>query len=503
MPALRFLPWNIDLGEIQPAPLPAEEELAAAPVRPRSEPHDALPFDNLAFEGGGIKAIAYVGALAELEDRGLYPHHIRRVTGSSSGSLIAALAAVGFRSAELQQMLAETNLRGVMQDARFGWLSGVVNMFTVLGLNPGARLLEFLGRVLKERLGSADVTFQQLLERCGRELCVPVTNLNRMCTEYCHPKTTPSMPIRLAVGMSMSLPVLMVPYRLIRPPERHRGELYTDGGLLCNFPVHAFDGWWLSMRPEDTFLRRLRPLGRTAEQLHDLVRFRPRNPRTLGFTVFEQNELDASQQWAVPQGRAPVRPDTPLARARRAREDRFSAQQRQAQAVDRAATRLLDAMAEIEQDGDGFVSRAEAQRLFERGTFTPEEARLLFGTEDAHTVFEHLDRDRDGRISYGELLRFVDASAVPLTAHLGVSGEEPTSVASFLTVMAQAVWAHMRRLTLHPEDRPRVVPIDTDYVSTADFHLQPDDQAFLLETGRRATRAFLAQRDAARVQCGA
>ena len=46
----------------------------------------------------------------------------------------------------------------------------------------------------------------QVKERFDRELCVVVTNLNQMSTEYCHPKTTPDMPVRMAVRMSMAIP---------------------------------------------------------------------------------------------------------------------------------------------------------------------------------------------------------------------------------------------------------------------------------------------------------
>lgn len=493
--ARRMRPWNVELANWPPAELPPLESLADPPVRPLSDPHPALPYENLAFEGGGIKGIAYVGALEVLEEKGLYPQHIHRVSGASSGSFLAAMVAVGYSSADLQKMMVDTNLSSVMQDARLGLVTGVFNMVTVYGLNPGQRLLDYLGEQLKARTGSADVTFHQLLERCGRELCVPVTNVSRMATEYCHPKTTPDMPVRLAVGMSMSLPVLMVPYRLVRgTDELQTSELYTDGGLLCNYPVHAFDGWWLSLKPGDTFLQRLRPLSEVSEQMHDHVRFAERNPRTLGFTVFEQAELDASMRWVVPDGGPPARPDTALARSRREREATVAAQSRMVQAVGRAAERLVEALARVETDGDGLVSRDEAERMFDEGGLSGHDATLLFGTTDVESVFRQLDHNGDGRVSYHEVLRFVDRTNAPWTAHLGLSAPQPTSVTSFMSIMFQAVWAHMRKVTLHPEDRYRTIPIDTDYVSTADFHLEARDQEFLLESGRRAARAFLRAR---------
>lgn len=46
----------------------------------------------------------------------------------------------------------------------------------------------------------------QVYERYGKELCIVVTNLNMMNAEYFHPKTTPEVPVRQAVRMSMAIP---------------------------------------------------------------------------------------------------------------------------------------------------------------------------------------------------------------------------------------------------------------------------------------------------------
>lgn len=48
--------------------------------------------------------------------------------------------------------------------------------------------------------------FVQVYKQFGKELCIVVTNLNQMSIEYFHPKTTPNVPVRLAVRMSMSIP---------------------------------------------------------------------------------------------------------------------------------------------------------------------------------------------------------------------------------------------------------------------------------------------------------
>eukprot|EP00118_Oscarella_pearsei_P012251 m.88884 g.88884 ORF g.88884 m.88884 type:complete len:62 (+) comp36589_c0_seq3:879-1064(+) len=46
----------------------------------------------------------------------------------------------------------------------------------------------------------------EVYQRYGKELCIVTTNLDYMTEEYLHPKTTPSMPIREAVRLSLSIP---------------------------------------------------------------------------------------------------------------------------------------------------------------------------------------------------------------------------------------------------------------------------------------------------------
>jgi NTE family protein len=52
-------------------------------------------FRNLVFEGGGVKGIAYVGALRQLEARGIM-EEIRRVGGTSAGAINAVMLSLGY-----------------------------------------------------------------------------------------------------------------------------------------------------------------------------------------------------------------------------------------------------------------------------------------------------------------------------------------------------------------------------------------------------------------------
>lgn len=46
----------------------------------------AYPFENLVFEGGGVKGLAFCGALKILEQKGIMAN-VKRLAGSSAGAI--------------------------------------------------------------------------------------------------------------------------------------------------------------------------------------------------------------------------------------------------------------------------------------------------------------------------------------------------------------------------------------------------------------------------------
>jgi NTE family protein len=61
-------------------------------------------FRNLVFEGGGVKGIAYVGAMQILEQRGILKDVVR-VGGASAGTINALIFALGFDVREQHDIL--------------------------------------------------------------------------------------------------------------------------------------------------------------------------------------------------------------------------------------------------------------------------------------------------------------------------------------------------------------------------------------------------------------
>ena len=64
---------------------------------------------NLVFEGGGVKGIAFVGALQQLYKHNLLTN-IVNVAGTSAGSGVATLFACGYNTDELKNRINKKTL---------------------------------------------------------------------------------------------------------------------------------------------------------------------------------------------------------------------------------------------------------------------------------------------------------------------------------------------------------------------------------------------------------
>jgi hypothetical protein len=475
----------------KPDDLPPLSSVKVPPVVPTGAGRTTFPYENLAFEGGGVKGYAYIGAVRVLEEEGIYPLNIRRVSGTSIGSMFALFAALGV-SSEYMEKRIPADFESLAKDGSGGTVRGLLRAAWRKGMNPGQRLYGFLGEVLEEVTGSADVTFAQLHERCGRELAIPVTNVTRMMTEICHIKTTPNMAVRVATRMSMSLPILLQPISLRSVYDRVTGEAnaeyYVDGGLLCNNPTHVFDGWWLSMEPRDSFLRRLQPLEHASLHYPRSARFSPANPRTLGFTLFAGEETDITRSWLEPGAEPPPRPATEAAR-------RYSEKEKVRQHesdMQRPIQQLLYWLDEHDTDEDGRISRPELSAALTACSFSKEDVLLIFGTDDVDAIFESMNADGGEAIEFGELLSFLETRGLDVTTSLvGFPARHPKNLLDFAMNLIEAVSRDLTRANQTSEDRPRTIPINTDYVGTTTFNLVDADLQFMIESGRKHTKAFL------------
>ncbi len=189
-------------------------------------------FRNLVFEGGGVKGIAYVGAMQVLEEKGVLPS-IKRVGGTSVGAINAALVALGLSNARQKDVLWQLNFNNFLDDTWF--IPNVGRVLGKYGWYKGDFFREWMGNLVKEAMGTTGATFKDLKDKNKPDLFAYGTNLSTHFSEVFSIERTPDMPIVEAVRTSMSLPLFFTAVR------NARKDVLVDGGVLINYPVKLFD----------------------------------------------------------------------------------------------------------------------------------------------------------------------------------------------------------------------------------------------------------------------
>ena len=191
------------------------------------------PFRNLIFEGGGVKGIAYVGALKELETRGI-TQNIVRVGGTSAGAINAVLLALGYSLDETKQILWDLDFNKFMDDS-WGIVRDTKRLIDEFGWYTGDFFRSWVGKIIRQKTGNEHSTFNDLRNRGFLDLYVVATNVSTKFSEVLSAEHTPRQCVADAVRMSMSIPLF---FKAIRNP---RGDVYVDGGVFNNYPVKLFD----------------------------------------------------------------------------------------------------------------------------------------------------------------------------------------------------------------------------------------------------------------------
>ncbi len=195
------------------------------------------PFRNLVFEGGGVKGIAYVGAMEVLEEREILKDIIR-VGGTSAGAINAALLGLNYSVAETKEILGKLNFRRFLDDS-WGIVRDTNRLITEFGWYKGDFFRGWIGEIIEAKTGNGESTFLEAntlkAERNFRDLYFMGTNLSTGFGEVFSFEHTPRMCVADAVRISMSIPLFFAAKRSIR------GDVYVDGGVVDNYPVKLFD----------------------------------------------------------------------------------------------------------------------------------------------------------------------------------------------------------------------------------------------------------------------
>lgn len=207
-------------------------------------------YKNLVLEGGGIRGLAYPGALQVLEQKGIIKN-IENIAGSSAGANTAMMMALDYNSDEIASVLDKLKLKQ-FKDGKgiFGIIGRIKNEY---GVFKGDRFERWLGQLIKDKTGIPDLTFLQLHElhiknSNFKDLYCTGTNITQQRLQIFSWQHTPKMQIKTAVHISSCIPLYFKPVavdsswrKVSIKKNKYPYDLYVDGGMLANYPINIFD----------------------------------------------------------------------------------------------------------------------------------------------------------------------------------------------------------------------------------------------------------------------
>jgi len=196
---------------------------------------------NGVFEGGGVKGIGLVGALAVAEEKG---YVFENVAGNSAGAIVACLVAAGYTASEIKERMYKFDFKKVLKPSKLS-LIPLIGIPLQLKFRMGMYKADYLYDTIKKYLEAKNIrTFGDLKNKKGS----PYPYKLQLIASDISKGTMVVLPndldkygldpdeysVAKAVRMSMSIPVLFTPIKL-------KDSIMVDGVLCSNYPVWIFD----------------------------------------------------------------------------------------------------------------------------------------------------------------------------------------------------------------------------------------------------------------------
>ena len=209
-----------------------------------------MPRCDAVFEGGGVKGIGLVGAVAATEE---LDYEFCNIAGTSAGAIVAALVAAGYRASELHDIMQSLDYAKFKDQGLLDRIP-VFGKVLSLGLEKGIYEGAYLEHWLREKLlAKGKRTFKDLIIPEYKDLCQYRYKLQVIAADISRGKLLilprhiqdygidpDDLDIARAVRMSMSIPFFFEPVTL--PLGGSGPDCYiVDGGVLSNFPIELLD----------------------------------------------------------------------------------------------------------------------------------------------------------------------------------------------------------------------------------------------------------------------
>jgi NTE family protein len=186
---------------------------------------------NLVFEGGGVKGIAYAGALQVLEKKGMLAQ-IEGVAGTSAGAITACLLSLRYSAADIKTLVGQVDF------GSFADHENLLKKIHYYGLHPGDVFLDWLKKQIAAKGLPEDATFEDFSKANCLDMRVFACDINARQVQEFSLRRTPTVIVAEAVRASMSIPLFFNAWQF--PSGNPNKHLFVDGGMVYNYPIFAF-----------------------------------------------------------------------------------------------------------------------------------------------------------------------------------------------------------------------------------------------------------------------
>jgi NTE family protein len=198
------------------------------------------------FSGGGIKGLAFAGALQAAAEAG-YDEWVQ-LAGTSAGAITAMALAVGYDAQGLRAALDSFDFSKIADYGALGLAELAINLERLHGATHGKVLHAWIEHLLSQAPRPA-TTFGELppgtlrvvgVDLAHTRMVVFPDDVGLYIDDEGRPLTPAEFPIAEAVRISAGYPYFFPPLSL-RDAHTKKPGMLVDGGVASPFPVFLFD----------------------------------------------------------------------------------------------------------------------------------------------------------------------------------------------------------------------------------------------------------------------